>query len=641
MAVGIGGSNTLTITPGSSATGITVATGSGNHTISSKVALGAAQTWTVTDAGQTLSASNEISGGFALTKAGAGTLTLSGANTYTGPTTVSAGMLLLDKQVSLYNGNTADWTAANLSVASGATLAFKVGGPGEFTAGNVTTLLGNLTTGINNNGLQAGANIGFDTTNAAGGTFTIADIISNSVGTGSGSLGVAKLGANTLVLSGVNSYTGQTTINGGTLDVTGSLDATALSVNGGATLSGTGTIGTSGGGSVTLVGSATPASRGTISLVNGSTGTLTTQSTASADALLLGSGSQKGILNFEIAAPGSSDKIAIGNGANVNATGGGAVVNITGLSGFNIGNYDLITFAGAGNQSGFDNLSLGTTPGFGGGGLSYALANTNTAWQLAVTQAAAGTAAYWGGTQSATWNTITGGFTNWSSDVAGTTNAALPGAITDVYFTTTSASNTGTTLGAPFAINSLTFRGAGTASSTSTSITGSTLTLNAGAGAYAAGTGIVVESGSAATGHTISSDIILGANQSWTNSSSGLLTISGSTITGSGINLTVAGTGNTLISAAIQTTTGTLTKTGSGTQTLTGANTYTGGTTVQDGALIFVNNHSGSSNFSTLSPGTLEFNVTSGQQQLSGGALTGNGTVVKSGAGDCGWAQMG
>ena len=71
-----------------------------------------------------------------------------------------------------------------------------------------------------------------------------------------------------------------------------------------------------------------------------------------------------------------------------------------------------------------------------------------------------------------------------------------------------------------------------------------------------------------------------------------------------------------------------------GTQTLTGANTYTGGTTVQNGALIFVNNHSGSSNFSTLSPGTLEFNVTSGQQQLGGGALTGNGTVVKSGAGE-------
>ena len=84
---------------------MTVATGSGNHTISSKVALGASQTWTVTDAGQTLTDSNEISGAFGLTKAGAGKLTLSGANTYTGDTIIKAGTLKLDGSGSLASTN--------------------------------------------------------------------------------------------------------------------------------------------------------------------------------------------------------------------------------------------------------------------------------------------------------------------------------------------------------------------------------------------------------------------------------------------------------------------------------------------------------------------------------------------------------
>jgi autotransporter-associated beta strand protein len=64
-----------------------------------------------------------------------------------------------------------------------------------------------------------------------GGTYT--------AGSGTGAA-ITKQGAGTLILSGTNTYTGGTTVNAGTLQVDGSIgDAT---VNGGSTLSGTGTV---------------------------------------------------------------------------------------------------------------------------------------------------------------------------------------------------------------------------------------------------------------------------------------------------------------------------------------------------------------------------------------------------------------
>lgn len=169
-------------------------------------------------------------GKLALTKAGASLWALSGTNTYTGITTISAGTLEFVKTASLYNGSTASWTAANLKVSSGATAAFNVGGTGEFAAGDVTTLLTNLTTGISNNGLQGGSAIGFNTALAAT-TFTVADNIANSTGTGSGTLGVTKLGLGSLTLSGTNTYTGITRVLQGTVTVAAGVDDSAA--NGG------------------------------------------------------------------------------------------------------------------------------------------------------------------------------------------------------------------------------------------------------------------------------------------------------------------------------------------------------------------------------------------------------------------------
>ena len=59
-------------------------------TIRNNITLGAAQTWTNTAA---TTVSGNVSGAFGLTKSGSGILTLSGANTYSGPTTISQGTL--------------------------------------------------------------------------------------------------------------------------------------------------------------------------------------------------------------------------------------------------------------------------------------------------------------------------------------------------------------------------------------------------------------------------------------------------------------------------------------------------------------------------------------------------------------------
>ena len=148
-----------------------------------------------------------------------GTLALSGTNSYTGKTTAYFGSTLrFVNQSSLYNDTPSNWTAANINVKNGATLAFNVGGTNQFTAGSVTTLLGNLSSSSGaGNGTESGSALGFDTTDAEGGSFTISDVITNVTGAGASNRNITKLGSNTLVLSGANTYTGTTTVSGGTL----------------------------------------------------------------------------------------------------------------------------------------------------------------------------------------------------------------------------------------------------------------------------------------------------------------------------------------------------------------------------------------------------------------------------------------
>jgi autotransporter-associated beta strand protein len=168
------------------------------------------------DAGQVFA---NLGGNATLTKNSNGTVSLYGDNSFTGNTTVNTGTLLFGKTSALYGGNSTLWTKSKLTFNSGGGLGLNVGGEGEFTAANLTTLLGNLTSNVTTSGLKAGSFLALNTENAAGGNFSYTGNITNSTGAGGGALSLVKLGNGTLALSGSNSYTGGTTVEVGKLQL--------------------------------------------------------------------------------------------------------------------------------------------------------------------------------------------------------------------------------------------------------------------------------------------------------------------------------------------------------------------------------------------------------------------------------------
>jgi hypothetical protein len=96
----------------------------------------------------------------------------------------------LPPRISLYGGNTAAWTAANIKVAANATLEVRPGsgalGTG-FTDTDIATLVGNLNAA--NGGFANGSYFGIDTAN---GNYTLSQALTN---TAQGTLGLVADGA--------------------------------------------------------------------------------------------------------------------------------------------------------------------------------------------------------------------------------------------------------------------------------------------------------------------------------------------------------------------------------------------------------------------------------------------------------------
>ncbi len=169
-----------------------------------------------------------------LTKANAGKWILSGSNTYSGTTTISAGTLLIAKTHSLYKGTAASWITNNLAIASGAVLALNVGGTDEFGTSELATFLDGSHMGASSTttGFKTGSYLGLDTSNA-GGSFTPSAAIP-LFGTGN-KVGLDKLGTGALILNAAQSYTGNTRITAGALQATSlsNLGSSYIQLNGG------------------------------------------------------------------------------------------------------------------------------------------------------------------------------------------------------------------------------------------------------------------------------------------------------------------------------------------------------------------------------------------------------------------------
>ena len=168
------------------------------------------------DSGAAVVSANLQGSGATMTKTGAGTLVLSGTNTYDGMTSINAGALVFGKQAAI-NGGLTSITPTNVTVESGAALGLAVGdsASGYFDSAAVGAVLSQMGTSTATTGMKPGAQLGLDTTNATGGTFTQSSVIADL--SDGNSLGLAKLGEGQLILDAGNTYTGATTVYAGTL----------------------------------------------------------------------------------------------------------------------------------------------------------------------------------------------------------------------------------------------------------------------------------------------------------------------------------------------------------------------------------------------------------------------------------------
>jgi len=138
-----------------------------------------------------------------LTKSGTGTLTLTSANTYTGQTTLNAGKLRLANTSALGGNGSLTFSGGSLQIAANASLANSIQSSGSSV-------------------------IAIEVASGTTGSFTAAIDSTNSSG-------LTKSGTGTLTLSGVNGYTGRTTLNTGMLKLA---NVNALGGNGSLTFSG-------------------------------------------------------------------------------------------------------------------------------------------------------------------------------------------------------------------------------------------------------------------------------------------------------------------------------------------------------------------------------------------------------------------
>jgi autotransporter-associated beta strand protein len=482
---------TTTVNAGTLAIGATQTlgdiTGSGN------LSLGSGFTLTSNSASSS-TFSGVVSGSGNLAKAGTGTFTLNGSNTYTGSTTISAGTLQMANANSLGSGGNITFGGGTLQYGTGITT-------------DISSRIKNSASAIlidtNSNNVTFASNLG--TTNSGG---------------------LTKNGTGTLILGTDNTYTGTTTVNAGTLQLSGNISSSALTVATGGILSigNTTTAAKYNASSITLqggsgyaftIGNVSASVAGTDYDQLTATGALTLSNTAASPFTVYLNGTPAGWSNV--------------------GTYSWNIISAASVTGFNSGNFAV-------NLSNFGISSsnrTGTWAFANSGGniiLSYTLATPDYIWD--------------------------GGSGNWTDSYSANTRGFTPAnpTVDDNLYFTGSGGGTVTNTMANSTISSVNF-----------------ITFNSTAGAYTLAANAGAAGASGGTALTVKGDII---NNSASNQAISMnLALGGSS---TGIINTAAG--NITISGAISGT-GSLTKEGNRTLTFNGGKSYTGGTTINNGTL--------------------------------------------------------
>ncbi|MEI6073004.1 MAG: autotransporter-associated beta strand repeat-containing protein, partial [Verrucomicrobiae bacterium] len=652
------------------------------------------QNLTLGGAGNGTVGGNITTGTGTLTKDGAGTWTLKGPNTYTGLTTVSAGVLNIQNTTALGT------TAAGISVTSGAALQLQ----GDIAPGETLTLNGMgisndgaLRSISGNNGWNAAVTLGSNTrVNSDSGTmyFLGAATISGNynltlggaaIGGFNGNIGIGtgtltKDGAGTWTIN-ANTFSGNTLVSAGTLILAGYLTNSALDTSGAGVITlsalttptlggligskdlasvittgytsvtaltlnpGTGASNTYSGAIANGAAGMTLTKTGSGTQILSGTNTYTGNTTITAGSLQLGNGSTTGNL--------STSSVIVDN-ANLTVNRSNAVAQGTDFSAA------AITGTGSFTQAGAGTTTLNATNTYGGlttvakGTLSFTSGNVsatanqalgaNATVNLGVATTSSGILNYTG-TGAATLAKAINALGNGTDTIqnSGTGQLTLSGTLTKngTVLTLKGGSNginvTGAIVGSNSNSDLIVDGGNTTLSATNTYngptylINGANLTANATAALPTANGRTAISMDQTGSGSSI---LALGGSFS-----QAVASLTGNMTSAVHLNantLTVGTSGNsTTFAGVISGTNGNVIKDGTSTQVLTGNNTYTGTTTVSAGTLeaAAAGALGTTSAITVTTTGTL---LLSANAATSGNALTmSNGTValIKTGTG--------
>ncbi len=623
-----------------------------------------AQKYNVDTNGRDVTWASALSGvGGSLTKVGAGTLTLSGDNTYDGGTTLAGGSLQLDSATAIGSTGTISFTGATLKftannsndysarfsnaagqlynldtngqtitlgsalTSSGGTLTKNGNGALNLNAANtytgVTTInqgtLAASSAGVFSSGssvvIKSGATLDLNNTDQS--VKGLADVGLVSLGTGNltisdgdsrtfsgditGGGNIVKSGSGTQTFSSALSYTGATAVNNGTLRINNTLASSGVTVAGSAVLTGKGTIS----GPVTVAANGI-ITAGDTTLADASRGALTVSSLTFSGAAVLN------LANINL---GNASSILNAGAISTNALNGLITINVTNSSELlSNSSFVLLKYTSLDNFDAFTKGTITNTNSRQAVQIVNDLANN----QIILTTA--GDTLKWTGSSSLAplWTTVTGN-QNWKLSTAGTDADYLTD---DTITFDDSAANFVVTLGENVTPGTITFDNS--TNYTIKSADGFTYTISGSKGLVKTGTGRVdLNTPLGISGGITVNNGILALNDS------------GNTFTGN-INLNGAGKLELGATGALGTTNSLTFGAGAtGKLSLNGANATLAGLTNNTGSIgtPIIENGSLSTN------STLTLNIASGTNTFDGllqngstGALlltkTGSGTLV-------------